>query len=102
VHFANPIADAKSAVILAQHILNSVDIPVGVIRTADSGSLHCDYTQWIVIKDLKNKTLHYRAYSDISLHTIQLDQMNFAEGSKPKACPIAGDTFFCDVSNYLK
>lgn len=102
VHFANPVADAKSAVLLAQHILNSVDIPVGVIRTADSGSLHCDYTQWIVIKDLKNKTFHYRAYSDISLHTIQLDQMNFAEGSKPKSCPIAGDTYFCDVSNYLK
>ena len=102
VHFSKQAADAKSAVLLAQHILNSVDIPLGVIRTADSGNIHCDYTQWIVIKDLKNRTFHYRAYSDISLHTVQLNQLDFSEGAKAKSCPIAGDTFYCDVSNYLK
>ncbi|MBX9952551.1 MAG: choloylglycine hydrolase family protein [Candidatus Obscuribacterales bacterium] len=102
VHFSKRAVDAKSAVLLAQHILNSVDIPVGVIRTADSADAHCDYTQWIVIKDLKNRVLHFRAYSDFSLHTVQLAQMDFSEGSKAKSCPIAGDAFFCDVSNYLK
>jgi len=102
VHFAKPAADAKAAVILAQHILNSVDIPVGVIRTADSANAHCDYTQWIVIKDLKNRTFHFRAYSDISMHTVQLNDLDFSEGSKARSCPIAGETIFCDVSSYLK
>jgi choloylglycine hydrolase len=101
VNFARQAGDSKAAVILAQHILNSVDIPLGVLRTAD-GDTHCDYTQWILIKDLTNRTFHYRAYCDISMHTIQLDQMDFSKGAKTKSCPIAGDTFFCDVSNYLK
>lgn len=102
VHFANQVADSKGAVILAQHILNSVDIPIGVSRTADGDTVHCDYTQWVLIKDLTNKAFHYRAYSDISMHTINLDQLDFSPGAKAKSCPIAGATFFCDVSNYLK
>ncbi len=102
VSFAKPVADSKAAVILAQHIVNSVDIPLGVLRTADGDAAHCDYTQWALIKDLTNRAFHYRAYADISLHTIKLDQMDFSAGSKTKSCPVSGETFFCDVSNYLK
>ncbi len=102
VHFAHQASDAKQAVLLAQHIINSVDIPKGVVCTADGDQTHCDYTQWIVIKDLTNRIFHFRSYSDISLHTIQLDQMDFSAGAKSKSCPVKGDTFYCDVSNYLK
>lgn len=100
--FAKQPADNKNAVILAQHILNSVDIPLGVVRTASGDDKYCDFTQWILIKDLKNKEFHYRSYSDISLHTIKLDQLDFSEDAKRKSIPIAGETFFCDMSASLK
>jgi len=100
--FAKPVADSKNAVNLAQHILNSVDIPLGVVRTAGGDDLHCDYTQWVLIKDLKNKTFHYRAYSDISLHTIQLDQLDFSEKGKRRSCPIAGESSLCDTTALLR
>lgn len=100
--FSKQPADSKNAVLLAQHILNSVDIPLGVVRTASGDDQHCDFTQWILIKDLKNKAFHYRAYADISLHTIQLDQLDVSEGGKRKSIPLAGDTFFCDMTGSLK
>lgn len=102
VNFAYQAADSRANVILAQHILNSVDIPIGVVRTASGDPVYSDFTQWIVIKDLAKKDFHYRAYNDFSLHTIHLDQLDFSQGSKTKSCPVEGEGLQCDVSNYLK
>ena len=102
--FAKQPADSKNAVVLAQHILNSVDIPLGVVRTTGGDDQHSDFTQWILIKDLKNKAFHYRSYSDISLHTIHLDQLELeaSASGKRKSIPIAGETFFCDMTSLLR
>jgi choloylglycine hydrolase len=65
-----PPKDARSAVLSAIHLLNTVDIPYGVIRASKDKDF--DYTQWIVIKDLTNKNLYYRTYGDQNIQMISL------------------------------
>jgi len=48
----------------ADHILNNVDIPVGVARTSDGMQVFSDYTQWINIKDLKNNRMKIANYAN--------------------------------------
>lgn len=57
---------------LAFHLLNTVDIPYGAIRPANGEGLN--YTQWVVVKDLKNNLLYYRTYDDLNQRKISLSE----------------------------
>ena len=46
------------------HILNNVDIPVGVARSTDGKQVFSDYTQWIALKDLKNNRMRIANYAN--------------------------------------
>jgi choloylglycine hydrolase len=46
------------------HILNNVDIPVGVARSTDGKQVFSDYTQWVNIKDLKNNRMKIANYAN--------------------------------------
>jgi choloylglycine hydrolase len=72
------------------HVLNTVDIPIGVAQSKDeTGALISDYTQWVSIKDLTHNRLTIADYTH-RLHylTIDLDPI-FAE-TKP-ASRLVGD-----------
>lgn len=77
--FAKKPNNAKEAVNLAIHLLNTVDIPLGDVRGEGKGQPLGDYTQWIVVKDLTNKVLYYRTYQDQSLHKIELSTQTLTE-----------------------
>ncbi len=102
VHFANPVADSKVGGHSCPAHYQLRGHTDWVMRTTDGDTVHCDYTQWVLIKRFDEQGFHYRSYSDISMHTINLDQLDFSPGAKITSCPISGATFFCDVSNYLK
>jgi choloylglycine hydrolase len=53
-YLATPAQTAAEASQLAAHILNNVDIPLGVVSSKDGTQTVSDYTQWVMIKDLKN------------------------------------------------
>jgi len=53
-HLASTPADASQANQLAVHILNNVDIPIGVVQSKEGTQTVSDYTQWVMIKDLTN------------------------------------------------
>lgn len=64
-HYAEPPKDAASARQMVAHILNNVDIPVGVAQFKNpDGSLNSDYTQWVVVKDLTNNRLSIANYAN--------------------------------------
>ena len=73
---------------LAFHLLNTVDIPYGVVRSKDGKEF--DHTQWIVVKDLVNKKLSYRTYKDLNIHTIDLMEEIPKLNSKKKIIPMVG------------
>lgn len=65
-----PPKDAKEAVLAAIHLLNTFDIPYGTVRGSKDGDF--DFTQWIVIKDLTNKKLYVRTYTNQNIQEIDL------------------------------
>lgn len=89
LHAAAPAKNSAEAVNLAEHILNAVDIPYGVIKAQPAGS---DYTQWCVIKDLSNRALYYRSYRDMGLKRIDIKQLSLNPGAAPKVIRIEDGT----------
>jgi choloylglycine hydrolase len=95
-------ADAASAVNLAQHILNTVDIPKGIDRL-NSKTTMGDHTQWAVMKDLKNRIYYYRSYYDLSLKIIDLKKIDFSAGSPLHSISIIGTSQPADdVTSMMK
>ena len=79
---AFPVANAMDAVVLVNHILNTVDIPNGMVRgEKGSGKSGVEITQWTVIKDLKNNTLYFRSYTNPQWQYIKMNKVNLTKGA---------------------
>jgi penicillin V acylase-like amidase (Ntn superfamily) len=71
------------------HILNTVDIPIGVAQSRDEdGSLISDYTQWVAIKDLTHNRLMIADYAH-RLHYLTIDLDSIFAQPKPAAKAIS-------------
>jgi penicillin V acylase-like amidase (Ntn superfamily) len=57
-------SNSAEAIQTAGHILNNVDIPVGVARSSDGKQVVSDYTQWVNLKDLKNNRMKIANYAN--------------------------------------
>lgn len=99
LRFASQPSDAQTAINLAEHLLNSVDIPIGTIRDSDKET--GDYTQWVVIKDLTNKGLYFRSYGDLVLKKIDLKKLNFNRENK-NSLSMNIQKGYIDLSDSLK
>jgi choloylglycine hydrolase len=99
--FAQPAKTASDAELLAQHILNAVDIPLGDVRDKTGKTIHQDYTQWALIKDLSNRVLYFRSYNDQALQSINLKHLNFDPGQKSNQIPISSGSAMADVTDRL-
>jgi choloylglycine hydrolase len=86
--FATKPEDAASAVSLAFHLLNTVDIPFGANGTHDQNTVAFDYTQWVVVKDLKNLQFYLRTYDDLNIRSIDFTKMDLETGTAVKSIPI--------------
>ncbi len=63
-HFTYQPSNITDAIQATGHILNNVDIPVGVARSSDGKQVFSDYTQWVNIKDLKNNRMKIANYAN--------------------------------------
>ena len=82
---ADSASNVKEALNLAEHVINNVDIPLGLARESDGNS---ELTQWVVFKDLTHRVFYYRTYRDMSLRSISLDQLDFSEKATRLKMPI--------------
>jgi len=83
-HFVTPPDDAAEAIQAIGHILNTVDIPLGVAQSKDGDNVVSDYTQWVVIKDLTHNRMLISDYDHrLTFLTLDLDTV-FAQ-DKPSA-----------------
>jgi len=62
-HYATQPRTADEAIQLTGHILNNVDIPLGIAQSKEGGQIVSDTTQWVVIKDLTNNRLLITDYA---------------------------------------
>lgn len=90
--FADKQDDAKGALNLAQHIMNTVDIVKGTVvdRGADGKIIGSETTQWTSFRDLKNKVFYYKTYDNFNIRKVDLNKLDFSAG-KIKAIPLSGD-----------
>jgi len=94
VDSALPAKNAAGAINLAEHILNTVDIPKGAIKESSPipGVELYGYAQWVVIKDLSNKVLYYKTYENTAWKSVDLKKLDLAFGAPPrKPLSMAGD-----------
>jgi choloylglycine hydrolase len=89
MNFVLPAKDADGVLNLAQHIINNVDIPLGLARQPKSNDYTDDTTEWVVFKDLTHKVLYYRTYGDLALRAVILSKINFSENAQRLKMPIA-------------
>lgn len=79
-HNITPPATGAEAVQAVDHILNTVDIPLGIAQSKDGDKVVSDYTQWVAIKDLTNNTFMISDYAHrTSFVSLDLDAI-FAAG----------------------
>ncbi|OGC44145.1 hypothetical protein A2548_03040 [candidate division WOR-1 bacterium RIFOXYD2_FULL_41_8] len=99
--------NASEAVNAAEHLLNIVDIPKGVIKEQPFKLLpfvHIyGYAQWVVIKDLTNREMYYKTYDDTAWKKIDLKKFDLSKTSEIKSIAMEdGQTSYIDVSAKLK
>lgn len=83
-HYMAQPKDGADAVTTMGHILNTVDIPLGVAQSQDGDAVVSDYTQWVAIKDLTHNRLVISDYAHrTTFVTLDLDAI-FAQ-DKPSA-----------------
>lgn len=75
-HYATKPRTADESIQLMGHILNTVDIPIGVAQSKAGNDIVSDYTQWIAIKDLTGNRLLIADYSHRTAYlTLDLNQI---------------------------
>ncbi len=89
VDAANQAKDSAGAVNLAEHLLNTVDIPKGTIKENSSPAVKMEgFAQWVVIKDLTNLVLYYKTYDNTVWKKVDLKKFDLNPGSPQKSLAI--------------
>lgn len=84
-HGVVPPQDAGEAAQAVAHILNNVDIPIGIAQSwLPDGSTVSDYTQWVVVKDLTHNRLMIADYAN-RLNYLSIDLAPLFAQDKPAA-----------------
>jgi len=99
--------DSREAVNAAEHILNIVDIPKGVIKEQPFRLLpfvHIyGYAQWVVIKDMTNRVMYYKTYEDTAWKKVDLKKFALSKTADIKSISMEDyQTNYIDVTAELK
>jgi choloylglycine hydrolase len=90
-YLADKPKDVAAALILAQHLIDRVDIPKGLVRDYSQGGKPAgDYTQWTVFRDHANQVYFWRSYGDTSLKAPDLKTVDFSAGQPLRTLAVAG------------
>lgn len=87
-HHATKPKNADEAIQLAAHIMNNVDIPIGIAQSAYGKDTVSDYTQWVAIKDLTNNRLLIADYNNRTNY-VSLDLKPIFAQDKPSSVMIS-------------
>lgn len=103
-HYSYPGKDLDSTTNLAWHILNTVDIPIGINRFHPPGKdckTHEDYPQWAVVADLKRKIYSVRMYDSPLVYSVELTKLNLEE-INGKLFPVPRDQGSIDITGRIQ
>ena len=89
--FSDMQPDAKRTLNLAQHIINTFDIPFGLVTDTlpDKKTVLKESTQWVTFRDLTKRIFYFRTYYNQNLRKIDLNKLDFS-GTTVKRIPMFG------------
>ena len=87
-HYSTKPKNADEATQLIGHILNTVDIPLGIAQSKEGNAIVSDYTQWIAIKDLTGNRLLIADYNHRTSY-LTLDLNEIFALDKPASVPVS-------------
>lgn len=87
-HYSTKPRNADEATQLVGHILNTVDIPLGIAQSKEGNEIVSDYTQWIAIKDLTGNRLLIADYNHRTSY-LTLDLNEIFALDKPASVPVS-------------
>lgn len=103
--FAATPKTALHAVRLGFHLLNTFDIPEGLVRGSDqelpAGSDPLETTQWVIVHDQKNRKTYFRSYESLAIQMIDLKRIDFSE-ENIKIIPLRKEFVFEDTTDNAK
>ena len=75
-HHVTPPATGEQAIQAVGHVLNTVDLPVGIAQTRQGDQVVSDFTQWVAIKDLTHNRMRIADYDHrLTFVTLDLDAL---------------------------
>jgi len=98
---AIPPPNAQEAILQTFHLLNSFDIPVGIIRTTINGVVHTDTTLATAVRDPQALRFYYKTYEDQTIKMIDLNEFDL-NATSIKSLEISGNQTYLNVSAQLK
>ncbi|MBN2224536.1 MAG: choloylglycine hydrolase family protein [Deltaproteobacteria bacterium] len=89
--FSDIQPDAERTLNLAQHIINTFDIPFGLVTDTlpDKKTVIKESTQWVTFRDLTKHILYFKTYDNQNLRKIDLNKLDFS-GTDVKRVPMFG------------
>jgi choloylglycine hydrolase len=89
--FSDMQPDSERTLNLAQHIINTFDIPFGLVTDTmpDKKTILKESTQWVTFRDLTKRIVYFKTYDNQDLRKIDLNRLDFS-GEKVKRIPMFG------------
>jgi choloylglycine hydrolase len=102
--FSDIPPDAERALNLAQHIINTFDIPFGLVTDTmpDKKAVLKESTQWVTFRNLTKHIIYFKTYDNQNLRKIDLNRLDFS-GAKVKRIPMFGaPEIVVDVTSHAR
>ncbi len=79
-NYADKQPDVQQNLNLGQHIINTFDIPFGIItETGANNTLEKESTQWVSFRNLTTRILYFRTYANFTLRKIDLNAIDLSK-----------------------
>jgi choloylglycine hydrolase len=102
--FSDIQPDGERTLNLAQHIINTFDIPLGLVTDTlpDKKTVLKETTQWVTFRDLTKRLMYFRTYDNQNLRKIDLSKLDFS-GTAVKRIPMfAASEIIVDVTDQAR
>ena len=102
--FSDSQPNAQKNLILAQHIINTFDIPFGMVTDTmpDKKTVLKESTQWVTFRDLTQRVIYFKTYDNQNLRKIDLNRIDFTAPKIRRIVMTAAPEVFLDVTEQAR
>lgn len=102
--FSDRQPDAERTLNLAQHIINTFDIPFGLVTDTmpDKKTILKESTQWVTFRDLTKRIVYFKTYDNQNLRKIDLNKLNFSEMEVKRIPMFGASEIIVDVTDQVR